>query len=99
MLTRTWLLSAMAAAGMAAVAAGKAPRSASTPAAGLARATFAGGCFWCMEPPFEKVPGVVSVTAGYTGGEKKNPVRYYTYRAGCGRDKRLKDLWGEAPAH
>jgi len=26
-------------------------------------------------------------------------VRYYTYRAGCGRDKRLKDLWGEAPAH
>src|SRR5437867_4680764 len=39
----------------------------------LARATFAGGCFWCMEPPFEKIPGVVSVTSGYTGGQKVNP--------------------------
>jgi peptide-methionine (S)-S-oxide reductase len=36
-------------------------------------ATFAGGCFWCMEGPFEKLPGVVSVTSGYTGGQKKNP--------------------------
>ena len=39
----------------------------------LATATFAGGCFWCMEPPFEKLPGVVSVTSGYTGGQEKNP--------------------------
>jgi peptide-methionine (S)-S-oxide reductase len=36
-------------------------------------ATFAGGCFWCMVPPFEALPGVVSVTSGYTGGFKKNP--------------------------
>lgn len=40
---------------------------------GLARATFAGGCFWCMEPPFEKLPGVVSVTSGYTGGKEPAP--------------------------
>ncbi len=40
----------------------------------LATATFAGGCFWCMEPPFEGQDGVVSVTAGYTGGQTKNPV-------------------------
>jgi peptide methionine sulfoxide reductase msrA/msrB len=40
---------------------------------GLARATFAGGCFWCMEPPFEKVPGVLSVTSGYAGGRVKSP--------------------------
>ena len=40
---------------------------------GLARATFAGGCFWCMEPPFEKLAGVISVTSGYTGGPEKNP--------------------------
>ena len=40
---------------------------------GLARATFAGGCFWCMEPPFEKIPGVQSVTSGYAGGRVKNP--------------------------
>jgi peptide-methionine (S)-S-oxide reductase len=39
----------------------------------LAKATFAGGCFWCMEPPFEALDGVVSVTSGYTGGTKKNP--------------------------
>jgi peptide methionine sulfoxide reductase msrA/msrB len=36
-------------------------------------ATFAGGCFWCMEPPFEKLVGVQKVTSGYTGGNKKNP--------------------------
>jgi peptide-methionine (S)-S-oxide reductase len=42
-------------------------------APGLEKATFAGGCFWCMEPPFDKVEGVVSVTAGYTGGHKVNP--------------------------
>ena len=36
-------------------------------------ATFAGGCFWCMEPPFEKLPGVYSVISGYTGGPEKNP--------------------------
>jgi peptide-methionine (S)-S-oxide reductase len=180
------------------------------PAAGLAKATFAGGCFWCMEGPFDKVPGVVSTTSGYTGGSVprpsyemvssgttghaesvevvydpkkvsysqlldvywhnvdptdaggqfcdrgnqyrtaifyrgdeerrlaeqskkdieasgklkkpivtevvpagefypaedyhqdyyiKNPVRYRYYRFNCGRDARLKDLWGQAPAH
>ncbi|HEX5038026.1 MAG TPA: peptide-methionine (R)-S-oxide reductase MsrB [bacterium] len=36
-------------------------------------ATFAGGCFWCMEPAFEKIDGVISVTVGYTGGAKANP--------------------------
>ena len=39
----------------------------------LETATFAGGCFWCMEPPFDKVNGVISTTSGYTGGQKKNP--------------------------
>ena len=42
-------------------------------AAAFERAIFAGGCFWCMEAPFDRLPGVVSVTAGYTGGQKKNP--------------------------
>ncbi len=36
-------------------------------------ATFAGGCFWCMEPAFDKVDGVISTTSGYTGGRTKNP--------------------------
>lgn len=39
----------------------------------LATATFAGGCFWCMEAPFDKLPGVLSTISGYTGGFKKNP--------------------------
>jgi peptide methionine sulfoxide reductase msrA/msrB len=39
----------------------------------LEKATFAGGCFWCMESPFEKLEGVISVTSGYTGGDKENP--------------------------
>jgi peptide-methionine (S)-S-oxide reductase len=38
-----------------------------------ARAIFAGGCFWCMEPPFDKVDGVVSTTSGYTGGRTTAP--------------------------
>jgi peptide-methionine (S)-S-oxide reductase len=41
-----------------------------------ARATFAGGCFWCMEPPFDKIEGVYSTTSGYAGGTVENP----TYR-------------------
>jgi peptide methionine sulfoxide reductase msrA/msrB len=40
------------------------------------KATFAGGCFWCMEKPFEKLDGVLSVVSGYIGGHKENP----TYR-------------------
>ncbi len=36
-------------------------------------AIFAGGCFWCMEPPFEKLSGVISVESGYSGGNLKNP--------------------------
>ena len=43
------------------------------PAEGLAVATFAGGCFWCMEPPFDKVEGVKSTTSGYAGGKEKGP--------------------------
>lgn len=46
---------------------------------GLRIATFAGGCFWCTEADFEKVPGVVRVVSGYTGGQKGNP----TYKEIC----------------
>jgi len=38
-----------------------------------ATAIFAGGCFWCMEPPFDKLDGVLSTTSGYTAGHKINP--------------------------
>ena len=46
-------------------------RSIAPPA--VEKATFAGGCFWCMEHPFDNLSGVVSVTSGYTGGQKRNP--------------------------
>jgi peptide-methionine (S)-S-oxide reductase len=46
----------------------KAPAAAVT-----AKATFAGGCFWCMEPPYDKLPGVISTTSGYAGGKTRNP--------------------------
>jgi peptide-methionine (S)-S-oxide reductase len=47
-------------------------------------ATFAGGCFWCMEPPFEKLDGVISTTAGYTGGHKKDPTYEEVSHGGTG---------------
>jgi peptide-methionine (S)-S-oxide reductase len=185
------------------------PTQAALPVAeGRAEAVFAGGCFWCMEGPFDKVPGVLETWSGYTGGPedgatykqvsmgktghyealrvvydptrvdfetllqvfwhnidptqangqfcdrgkhyrsaiftsdsaelasaktsraqaaetlkkevvteilpaapfwlaeeyhqdfyKKNPSRYQSYRTGCGRDRRLKELWGEAAGH
>ena len=37
------------------------------------KATFGGGCFWCMEPPYDKLPGVISTTSGYMGGKNANP--------------------------
>ncbi|MDQ6622417.1 MAG: peptide-methionine (S)-S-oxide reductase MsrA [Verrucomicrobiota bacterium] len=42
----------------------------------LEKAVFAGGCFWCMQPPFDHAPGVVSTLVGYAGGREQNP----TYR-------------------
>jgi peptide-methionine (S)-S-oxide reductase len=38
-----------------------------------ATAIFAGGCFWCMEPPYDKLDGVISTTSGYIGGTRENP--------------------------
>ncbi|HXN86778.1 MAG TPA: peptide-methionine (S)-S-oxide reductase MsrA [Candidatus Binataceae bacterium] len=46
---------------------------ADAPSASLPKATFAGGCFWCMQYAFDHVPGVVATTVGYTGGTKNNP--------------------------
>jgi len=54
------------------MAAAQTVKPAATPAA-TAIATFGGGCFWCVEEAFDKVPGVISTTSGYMGGTLKNP--------------------------
>jgi peptide-methionine (S)-S-oxide reductase len=50
-----------------------AARPGPAPPPGTAVATFAGGCFWCMEPPFDALEGVFSTTSGYMGGEEEQP--------------------------
>lgn len=50
----------------------------------LETATFSGGCFWCMVPPFDKLKGVVSVTSGYTGGRVENPTYQQVSAGGTG---------------
>ena len=50
----------------------------------LAKATFAGGCFWCMEPPYDKVEGVVETISGFSGGDVENPSYDAVVRGGTG---------------
>src|SRR4029453_19348951 len=60
---------------------------------GSAQATFAGGCFWCMEPPFDKLAGVVSTTSGYTGGTKKNPTYEEVSAGGTGHAESVQVVY------
>jgi len=53
-------------------------------AAKLETATFAGGCFWCMQPPFDKMKGVTATVVGYTGGPQKNPTYEQVSSGGTG---------------
>jgi peptide-methionine (S)-S-oxide reductase len=69
------------------------PKQTEQPTAKLEKATFAGGCFWCMEPPFEKLPGVVSVTSGYTGGHVKNPTYEEVSAGGTGHAEAVQVLY------
>jgi len=66
------LVSSILAAGTSAQPA-PAAKPASPPAPALEKATFAGGCFWCVETAFEGLPGVTTVISGYTGGAELNP--------------------------
>jgi peptide-methionine (S)-S-oxide reductase len=62
-------------------------------ATNLEKATFAGGCFWCMEHPFDEIPGVVSVTSGYTGGHKKNPTYEEVSAGGSGHAESVQIVY------
>ena len=60
------------------------------------KATFAGGCFWCMEHPFDDLPGVISVTSGYTGGSRKNPTYEEVSAGGTGHAESVQLLFDPA---
>ncbi|MCO1334643.1 peptide-methionine (S)-S-oxide reductase MsrA [Microbulbifer sp. OS29] len=53
-------------------------------ASNIRTAIFAGGCFWCMEPPFDKVDGVLETTSGYSGGHVKDPTYEQVSAGGTG---------------
>ena len=72
---RPFTLGVLAAAGLA---------SPSLQAQSSAEATFAGGCFWCMEPPYDNQPGVTSTISGYIGGELENPTYEEISQGGTG---------------
>ncbi len=62
----------------------------------LATATFAGGCFWCMEPPFDELEGVVSTTSGYTGGHLDNPSYEQVSSGGTGHTEAVEVVYDPA---
>jgi peptide-methionine (S)-S-oxide reductase len=59
-------------------------------------ATFAGGCFWCMEAPFESLAGVVSVTSGYTGGTRPDPSYEEVSAGGTGHAEAVEVVYDPA---
>jgi peptide-methionine (S)-S-oxide reductase len=68
------------------------PLAAALPAAAqnLATATFAGGCFWCMEPPFDALQGVADTTSGYTGGTVLNATYRQVTAGGTGHYEAMR---------
>jgi peptide-methionine (S)-S-oxide reductase len=70
--------------------------SRAAPPDGRATAIFAGGCFWCEETAFEGLPGVLSVTSGYTGGQKKNPAYEEVSSGGTGHAESVEVVFDPA---
>lgn len=74
----------------------EASTSPATSPSNLATAIFAGGCFWCMEKPFDEIPGVVATTSGYTGGTLANPTYEQVGRGGTGHFEAVKITYDPA---
>ncbi|NIO11502.1 MAG: peptide-methionine (S)-S-oxide reductase MsrA [Deltaproteobacteria bacterium] len=84
-------LSALLILGLFTFAHGQSAQSAG--AEGLANATFAGGCFWCMEHPFDELDGVQSTTSGYIGGHLKNPTYRQVTTGGTGHTEAVRVVY------
>lgn len=66
------------------------PTSAPPPTGKTATAVFAGGCFWCVEADFEKLPGVIAAESGYTGGKTANPTYEQVSAGGTGHTEAVR---------
>ncbi|MGH7662675.1 MAG: peptide-methionine (S)-S-oxide reductase MsrA [Gemmatimonadaceae bacterium] len=62
----------------------------------LDTAVFAGGCFWCMEPPYDELDGVISTTSGYTGGRTANPTYEQVSAGGTGHAEVVRVIFDPA---
>jgi peptide-methionine (S)-S-oxide reductase len=90
---RTFLAGFAIAAGLGLSAAGFAQQPGKPAAPATATAIFAGGCFWCMEPPFDVLPGVISTTSGYTSGHTVNPTYQSTSTGKTGHTEAVKIVY------
>lgn len=81
---------------LAAIVVTTAAQPATGSAAQRATAIFAGGCFWCMQPPFDALPGVIGTTAGYSGGLKVNPTYEDVSAGGTGHAESVEVVYDPA---
>jgi peptide-methionine (S)-S-oxide reductase len=93
---RTLLASLAIAAGLGLSAASFAQQPAKPAAPATATAIFAGGCFWCMEPPFDVLAGVISTTSGYTSGHTVDPTYQSTSTGKTGHTEAMKIVYDPA---
>jgi peptide-methionine (S)-S-oxide reductase len=96
MMRASLLAAAIALAGLMGPAAAESTKAAPPPPPGLAVATFAAGCFWCVEPPFDKLPGVVSTTSGYTDGKIPGPSYEQVAASGTGHTEAVRVVYDPA---